>query len=175
MLALAGCTGGDDEHTRVPSNATRSLDVAVERLLDAGLRFRIAEFPSQPAGVGLEGYGVSLQTPRAPARVPRGSTVTVKIHRSPIPSPGFPTGHPPTVVVPRVTGLSYTEAVARLPEGVWLHLGRVPPLTAEASVNGLDAFVVERQQPKPGTCWRTDAGALQEAAAVSAPFASTYA
>jgi beta-lactam-binding protein with PASTA domain len=151
LLAVAGCTARDDGYTTVPSNASLSLGVAVERLLKADLRFEIAQFPAQPAGVGLEGYFVRYQSPRAPARVRRGSTVAVHVDRSPIPSPGFRTDHPPTVVVPRLSGLSYSEAVARLPEGVWLQLGTVPPLPAAASVNGFDAFVVTRQLPKAGT------------------------
>jgi beta-lactam-binding protein with PASTA domain len=152
LLAIAACSAKDDDNnTRVPSNATLSLGVAVERLRDAGLRFEIAKFPAQPAGVGLEGYFVRYQTPRAPALVPRGSTIGVYINRSPIPSPGFRTDHPPTIVVPGIEGLSYSEAVARLPEGLWLQLGAVPPLPADASPKGFDAFVVARQLPKAGT------------------------
>jgi beta-lactam-binding protein with PASTA domain len=147
---LAGCSA-DEEHTTVPSNATFSLGIAMERLLAAGLRVEIEAFPPQPAGVGLERYFVAVQSPRAPARVPRGSTVAVRVTSSLIPSPSFPTKHPPTVVVPALVGLHYSDAIARLPEGTRLALRRVPPLTPEASVNGFDAYRVARQDPAPGT------------------------
>lgn len=152
LLLIAGCAGADNEvATTVPSNATLSLGVAVERLRAAGLRFEIADFPPQPQGVGLEGYHVRFQYPRAPARVARGSTVNVFVSSSPIPMFGSPVRHPPTVVVPRLIGLKYTQARARIPAGLWLQLGSVPPLPPDASVNGLDAFAIAQQSPKPGT------------------------
>jgi hypothetical protein len=152
LLALAGCAVGDKEdETTVPSNVSFGLGIAVPRLLDAGLRFEIADFPPQPAGAGLESYFVLVQTPRAPARVPRGSTISVRVGSSPIPSFGSPINHPATVIVPRLVGLKYTTAMARMPAGLWLQLRTVPPLPSEASVDGLDAFAVARQFPAPGT------------------------
>jgi hypothetical protein len=150
VALVVGCSD-EVEYTTVPSNATFGLGLAMERLLAAGLRVEIETFPPQPAGVGLESYVVRLQSPRAPARIPRGSTVTVRVEASLQPSPAFRTAHPPTIVVPRLVGLRYPEAMARVPEGAWVQLGPVPPLTGAASVDGFDAYRVARQAPDPGT------------------------
>jgi hypothetical protein len=159
----AACAGGGDDHVRVPSNATGSLGAAVDRLLAADLRIAITWFPPQPCGAGLESYHVAVQEPRAPALVERGSVVTVKLHSSLIPSPAFPLRHPSSVVVPKLVGLRYGEAMRRLPEGLWICLDRVPPLRPEDSRAGFDAFVVASQRPAPGTrrpygCARTPRG-----------------
>jgi hypothetical protein len=149
-LGLAAGCGGSEEHVTVPSNASYSLGVAMERLLAADLRVEVEHFPPQPAGVGLDGYFVRVQSPRAPARVPAGTAVTVRISSSPIPSPRTGVGSRQTVTVPKLAGLRYTNAIARVPEGLWIQLGPVPPLAAEASTKGFDAFVVARQRPSPG-------------------------
>ena len=152
LIAAGGCVHSDDEQqVRVPSNATYSLGYAIPRLLDAGLKISIPSFPPQPAGVGLEGYGVTLQTPRAPALVERGSVVTLRLRSSLIPSAAFRTRHPPTIVVPDLIGRPYPDAVSRVPEGLWIWLRAVPPLRPDDSSRGLRAFVVAAQQPRPGT------------------------
>jgi hypothetical protein len=151
VVAAAACGGNADERVRVPSNATGSLGNAVDRLLAAGLRISIPSFPPQPCGAGLGDYFVAVQEPRAPALVKRGTIVTVKVHSSLIPSPAFPSQHPPFVTVPRLVGLRYGDAMRRIPEGLWICLERVPPLTPEKSTRGFDAFVVASQRPRSGT------------------------
>jgi beta-lactam-binding protein with PASTA domain len=150
-VSAAACGGGEPELTTVPSNVGRDFGTAVDRLLAAGLRIRVDEFPPQAPGIGLGGYAVAVQSPRAPARVPRGSVVSVRLESSAFPSPVFPVDHPPTVRVPDLRGLRYSAATHRIPEGLWLALDAVPPLPPEASGRGLDAFVVDAQDPPPGT------------------------
>lgn len=137
-------------YSTVPSNATHGLGIAMDRLLAAGLRVSIREFPPNPCGIGLEGYHVRVQTPRAPARVNRGSTVEVKVLSSPIPSPISRTDSPEFTVVPDLVGARYSTAMSRL-EGIWPCIEEVPPLTPEASVDGFDAYVVATQHLTPGT------------------------
>ena len=169
LVAVSGCANSqDDQQVRVPSNATRTLGYAIPRLLDAGLRISIPSFPPQPPGIGLEGYFVALQTPRAPALVERGSVVTLRLHSSPIPSPVFRANHPTHVVVPDLIGRRYRDATRRVPEGLWIRLRRVPPLRPEDSSRGLQAFVVAAQQPRPGTrmpygCARVEGGGCRVA------------
>ena len=151
VAALSVGWGCDDEprYTVVPSNASYGLGLAMDRLLDAGLRVSIPEFPRNPCGVGLEGYFVAAQDPRAPARVRRGSTVVVKVLRSPIPSPIGSRDDPEVAVVPALVGLRYSEAMSRL-GGIWPCIDEVPALTPSASAKGLDAYVVATQSLAPG-------------------------
>jgi hypothetical protein len=137
-------------YSTVPSNATHGLRTSMDRLLAAGLRVSIREFPPNPCGVGLESYHVRVQSPRAPACVRRGSTVEVKVFSSPIPSPISRVDAPEFTVVPDLVGLPYSKAMSRL-EGIWPCIVEVPPLTPEASVRGFDAYVVASQHLDPGT------------------------
>jgi hypothetical protein len=149
-LGLATCDEEpQSEQVIVPSNATRDLGSALPRLLEAGLRISIREFPTNPCGVGLEGYSVRVQFPRAPARVKRGSTIDLKVGSSPIPSPTVRANAPDHTIVPDLVGLTYSDAMKRL-EGIWVCLDEVPPLTPEASVEGFDAYIVSDQDLDPG-------------------------
>jgi beta-lactam-binding protein with PASTA domain len=149
-LGLATCDEEpQSEHVIVPSNATGDLSSALPRLLEAGLRISIREFPPNPCGIGLEGYSVRVQTPRAPARVKRGSTIDLKVGSSPIPSPTVRADAPDHTIIPDLVGLTYSDAMKRL-EGIWVCLDEVPPLTPEASVEGFDAYIVADQDLDPG-------------------------
>lgn len=151
-MALAFLGSGCDEqptYTTVPSNVSFGLGLAMDRLLGAGLRVSILDFPPNPCGVGLEGYYVAAQSPRAPARVRRGSTVVVKVFRSPIPSPIGSGDDPEFTVVPDLVGLPYSEAMSRL-DGIWPCIDEVSALTPSASAKGLDAYVVATQSLEPG-------------------------
>ena len=147
--------GHRDEWTTVPSNATFGLQLALERLEEADLRFEISSFPPLPCGIAIESYHVVLQDPRAPARVRRGSVVRLKLSSPPVPLEGdvVPTeDDPPTRDVPDLVGRRYSDflRVSRS-EGLSMCLAGIPPLPGEASHRGLDAFVVETQDPPAET------------------------
>jgi hypothetical protein len=146
-LGLSRC---DDEprYVTVPSNAERGLESSIQRLLDAGLRASIREFPPLPCGYDLLGYRVHVQSPRAPARVKRGSVVELTVRGGPIPSPTLASNRPEFTTIPDLVGLRPSD-VTRL-DGIWLCLDEVPPLTPEASKDGLDAYVVSDQDLDPG-------------------------
>jgi hypothetical protein len=154
IVALASFGAGCDEEpkfTNVPPNASYGLGLAMDRLLDAGLRVSIPAFPRNPCGVGLEGYHVAGQSPRAPARVKRGSTVVVKVFPSPIPTPITDSEpHPRFAVVPDLEGVPYPAAMSRL-DGIWSCIDHVAALTPSASTDGFGAYVVDTQDLPPGT------------------------
>ena len=153
IVALASVGWGCEEESRyttVPPNASYGLDLAMDRLLDAGLRVSIPEFPRNPCGVGLEGYHVAVQSPRAPARVKRGSTVVVKVFPSPIPTAIGVSPHPKFASVPDLEGMAYPEAMERL-HGIWPCIDRVAALTPSESTKGFRAYVVATQDLSPGT------------------------
>src|SRR4051812_5247470 len=110
-LLAAGC-GGSRSYVSVPSNHGRSLDDALARLHAAGLR---ASFPAwrTPCGIGLP--VVNAQSPPAPARMRRGSTVELSSTPSPTPSPAVPKHHRRWAYVPRLVGDGFGPATARLP------------------------------------------------------------
>src|SRR3989442_310866 len=136
---LAGCND-KPKYTAVPANTSFSLGLAMKRLRDAGLRVSIRRFPRNPCGVGLDGYFVVNQSPRAPARVKRGSTVVVRLVRSPIPSPAVEDVHPKFAVVPDLVGRRYSDAMNRI-VGMWPCIDDVQPLTASPSSPGLEPYV----------------------------------
>jgi beta-lactam-binding protein with PASTA domain len=145
-------TAAPSAWTQVPSNATFGLDVALERLLAAGLRASIDYFPPIPGGLGLENYAVAVQAPRAPARVRPDSVVTIRLQQQlASPSVAIRADHPPTVVVPDLISLPYSEAMISLGEGLWPAIGYVESLRPENSEHGLDAWVVGAQDPAAGT------------------------
>jgi hypothetical protein len=154
IAALASLAWGCDKkptYTTVPSNASYGLGLAMDRLLNAGLRVSIPEFPPNPCGVGLESYHVAVQSPRAPARVKRGSTVVVKVFSPGIPSPITDLRpHPKFATVPDLKGVTYPAAMSRL-DGIWPCIDRVAALTPSASTKGFGAYVVATQDLAPGT------------------------
>jgi beta-lactam-binding protein with PASTA domain len=154
IVALASLGWGCDKtpsYTTVPSNAGVGLDLAMHRLRDAGLRVSIPSFPRNPCGVGIEGYHVLGQSPRAPARVERGSTVVMRVFPSGIPtSISDSRPHPKFAVVPDLEGVSYPAAMSRL-DGISPCIDRVAALTPSASTDGFGAYVVATQDLAPGT------------------------
>jgi hypothetical protein len=125
----------------VPSNHGRPLDDALRRLDAVELR---VTFPSvsTPCGVGLP--HVVLQSPRAPARVERGTVVAVKFQSSPIPSPDVPTRRPRWTYTPDLVGEEATAAY-RL-RAIWpcLHVRAASGVAASR-------LVVVAQRPPPHT------------------------
>jgi hypothetical protein len=144
-VALAGC-GSQSAYVTVPSNHGHPLDEALQRLHEAGLRATFGA-ASQPCG-DLSLPRVSVQSPRAPARVRRDSVVTVRFEKSTMPTPAFP---------------RYTHAVWSLPKFVgreWsdpsafdeLEGTRIIPCVRVRSATKTTGsqFVVVAQDPTPG-------------------------
>lgn len=136
-------------YVTVPSNVGRDLGTALERLRDAGLQASIRDFPDLPCGYGLDRYQVFVQSPRAPARVRRGSVVEVTVVAPPIPSPVSRADRPEFTTIPDLVELRYSGVRDRL-DGIWPCFDEVPPLTPDASREGLDAYEVVDQDLDPG-------------------------
>jgi hypothetical protein len=141
VVALAGCTG-HARYVGVPSNHGRSLDDALRRLHEAGLR---ATFPAARTSCGDALPCVNVQSPRAPARARQGSTVTMRFGVTPIPSPGSPLHHPPWVFVPNLVAKEWAAAAKVLPQSIW-------PCVHVAGARGTTAarLVVVSQKPASG-------------------------
>jgi hypothetical protein len=116
---------------------------------------RIPSFATAPID-RLEDIVVVRTTPSPGVGVEAGSVVTFEeftgvFTDSP---PPVPDEHPATVKVPDLIGLSYSEAVRALEIGGLVPIvviSKLPPLSPEASVRGLDAYVVEAQSHEPGS------------------------
>jgi beta-lactam-binding protein with PASTA domain len=141
IAALCGC-GSGRSYVNLPSNHGRQLSEALRRLHAVGLRgsFHAAW---TPCGEGLP--WVSTQSPRAPARVRRGSVVALKFGYSPIPSPGVPLHHARFTKVPKLVGREFSDALRRL-TAIWPCV-RVRAASATSS----SRVVVITQKPGPGT------------------------
>jgi hypothetical protein len=139
----------------VPAVEGGGLSGALCLVLSVGLRVAIPSFASAPID-RLENIVVVRTTPSPGVAVEAGSVVTFEEFTGLIPStlPPVPDEHPATVKVPALVGLSYSEAVRAL-EIVGLVpivvISKLPPLPPEASVRGLDAYVVEAQSHEPGS------------------------
>lgn len=140
FLGVAGCTS-DPEYVDLPSNRGHTLDEALQRLHAVGLR---ATFPADtiPCGDGLP--GINFQSPRAPARVKKGSVVTLTFDPSFIPSPAVPMHHARWAFVPQLVGEDST-AITRL-RAIWPCV-EVRPATATSA----SRVVIVAQNPPAGT------------------------
>lgn len=139
-LCVVGC-GSEHPFVQVPNNNNKSLDQALQRLHEAGLR---ASFPSTRESCGSFPT-VHYQSPRAPARVRRGSIVTIHFHLSPIPSFAVPKRHPKFTTVPKLVGREVIEAIHGL--RYIQHCVEVRAADATSS----SRLTVIAQDPKPGT------------------------
>jgi hypothetical protein len=128
--------------TTVPSNHGYSLTVALARLHAAGLR---ATFPatSTPCGSGLP--VVNVQSPRAPARVARGTTITIRFMPSMIASPVVPKHHRKYAIVPKLIGLEAEGALRRL-DAIWPCVDVLP-----AHATAATRLAVVGQTPRAAT------------------------
>ena len=141
VLALVGC-GAQPRYVDVPSNHGHTLDEALRRLHAVGLR---ASFPAARTPCGDELPWVDVQSPRAPARVRRGTVVTLKFGYTPIPSPAVPVHHARWTHVPRLVGVEFRQAAARL-TAIW------PCVHVRAATKTSGArLVVVSQSPSPDT------------------------
>src|SRR4051794_21626666 len=140
-LLAAGC-GGSRSYVSVPSNHGRSLDDALARLHASGLR---ASFPAWRTPCGLELPVVNVQSPRAPARIRRGSTVELAFLGSAVTSPTAPKHHRRWAYVPRLVGDDFGPATARL-SAMWSCQHG-----AAASRTSAARLVISAQRPAAGT------------------------
>jgi beta-lactam-binding protein with PASTA domain len=142
--ALAGC-GSGSPYVTVPSNHGHSLDDALRRLHEAGLR---ATFPqvSKPCG-DLTLPQVALQAPRSPARVRRGTVVTIDLQPSPAPSPAVPLNPRAVAAMPKFVGRRWsTTDFHELRGTAILPCVTIRPATATSATD----FVVVAQDPPAG-------------------------
>jgi beta-lactam-binding protein with PASTA domain len=98
---------------------------------------------STPCGNGLP--SVNTQSPRAPARVKRGSVIVLDFEPSPIPSPGVPNHHARWTHVPQLVGYEYADASQKL-RAIW-------PCVHVQAARGTSASraVIVAQSPRAGT------------------------
>jgi len=141
VLILTAC-GGHARYADLPPYRGYVLDDVLRRLHVVGLR---ASFPaaSTPCGDGLP--VAVIPSPRAPARIERGSTVTLKFMFSAIPSPSVPMHHVRWTHVPRLVGEEFRHASANL-VAIWpcVHV------RAATAISGT-RLVVVAQSPRSGT------------------------
>lgn len=141
-LMLANSVAAGNENVQVPSNHGYSLDQALGRLHAAGLK---ASFPNLTTRCGAGLPAVNIQSPRSPARVADGTSVSVSFipQQGPLFSP--PKFHRKWLTVPSVVGLDYRTAQAQL-TGLWPCLNLVGASSTFAS-----NVVVVSQAPKAGS------------------------
>jgi hypothetical protein len=139
LLLAAGC-GSHSQYVDLPSNHGHALDDALQRLHAVGLR---ATFPAAkiPCGDGLP--EINLQSPRAPARVKKGTVVTLTFLPSFVPSLAVPKRHARWAYLPRFVGREYVATTSLQPVTPCIHLRAA---TASAS-----RIVIVAQNPAPGT------------------------
>jgi beta-lactam-binding protein with PASTA domain len=128
-------------------------------ILARGLRVEIPSNPATDPGFGddrLERIVVLTLTPAPGDELTPGSTVVLTGFTGLIPSSlrPVPDSHPTTVEVPDVVGMTYPAAAAQIDAlgGIVpvVDVTPFPPLTAEASTDGLEGYTVVAQQPAPG-------------------------
>jgi beta-lactam-binding protein with PASTA domain len=151
-LSSARC-GSATEKVYVPPVDTTNLEAALTLLAKAHLRVELTSFGPLPPGYDLGAAGVGDQEPEASTRVSEGSVVRLNMHSAyPGASPAVRIKHPPTVVVPRLVGLSWLKARERIPsDGLWVQIGRVPGLGPIDPSDVYSAYVVTGQTPAAGT------------------------
>jgi hypothetical protein len=139
--ALVGC-GSLPHSVDLPSNHGHPLDDALRRLHAVSLR---ASFPAAriPCGDGLP--SIDVQSPRAPARVRRGSVVTLRFLPSFIPSAAVPKHHARWMYVPQLVGDDFGDASKKL-RAIW------PCVHVQSAAAASDArVIVVAQSPRAGT------------------------
>ena len=140
-VALAGC-GSQPRYVDLPSNHGHGLDDALRRLHAVGLR---ASFPAVRTLCGDGLPSIDVQSPRAPARVKRGSVVTLRFMPSLVPSPAVPKHHARWAYVPRLVGEDFGGASNKL-HAIWACV-HVQPATAMSAAR----VIVVAQSPRAGT------------------------
>jgi hypothetical protein len=140
LLVAAGC-GSHSRYVDLPSNHGHALDDALQRLHAVGLR---ATFPAAKIPCGDGQPGINVQSPQAPARVKKGTVVTLTFLPSFIPSLAVPKRHARWAYVPRFVGREYvatTNLQAVLP---CIHV-------RAATATSASRIVIVAQDPAPGT------------------------
>lgn len=143
-LATAGCTshGGNvasGSYVQLPAYRGYALDDLLRRLHALGLR---ASYSSNSPACGNGLPAAVIPSPRAPARVKKGSTIRLKFMYRPIPTPAVPDHHPRWTHVPGVIGKDFRQAAAGL-VAIWpcVHV------QSERSTSGTRLIVVSQDPP----------------------------
>ena len=140
VLVLSGC--GSQPSVELPPFRGYDLARLLQRLHGLGLRI---SFPEARAACGNGLPAALIRSPRAPAHVRRGSTVTLKFGISPIPSPSVPIHHARWTRVPQLVGDHPREAEANL-VAIWPCFRLLP-----ADSTFPTELVVVAQSPPAGT------------------------
>jgi hypothetical protein len=131
--------------------ATGSLDLSVQRLRDAHLRYALRANPT-PFG-SYSGLSVVGQRPLAGKHVSRDSVVSLRVITR-VSSGGVVLAgtHPAKVRVPKLIGRPFGAAVDDLRRrGLGWNVEQLPESGPSSSSNALDAYRVVRQAPDAGT------------------------
>ena len=139
-VALVGC-GSHSRYVDLPSNHGHALDDALQRLNAVGLR---ATFPAAkiPCGDGLP--GINIQSPRAPARIKKGSVVTLTFMPSFVGSLAVPKQHARWTHVPQLVGQEYIATTKVQAIQPCIHL-------KAATATSASRVVIVAQNPPAGT------------------------
>lgn len=151
--------------TVVPNVVGEPLDTAILTLLGRRLLVSVAHFDPftdlQNYDEGnLEDYKIRSQSPAPGTKLSAGTKVSLTTgytpYVGPLASRAVPKSHPRYVTVPNLVGKAYYDAVAESRQGLFragysVEIGKIGPLTPEASRCGLDGFVVSSQAPRAGT------------------------
>lgn len=123
--------------------------VAYRRLRNRGLR---AAIPSSFSVASLCMPSAGAQSPRARARVRRGTVVSLSGLRCALASPGMPVPPPPSVVVPELIGTSLSSAVSWAEAaGLAWQVDELAPLEPSWQMELFDNYVVRAQRPAAGS------------------------
>jgi hypothetical protein len=127
-----------------------TFDTALTRLVAAGYRVSVPHFPTLAA---VPPVAPQLRQLFVNEALPVGHrTVTLRLLPV-LTALGSPVagGGPTTVAVPSLVGMPFQRIFNALPAGLYLRVKRIGPLSAAASIRGLDALVVSAQEPAAGT------------------------
>lgn len=130
----------------VPRVTQTNVTYAYELLHKAGLRVAIPEIFSVTA---LWVPGPASQSPRAGARVPAGTVVTIRLRGAPLGSPAW---RPHTVTLRNLVGMQVSDALAWIGGAeLFYEVRDIPPLPPSDAARLFDAYRVTRQSPEPGS------------------------
>jgi beta-lactam-binding protein with PASTA domain len=149
LLAFSAACGKEEngpDNVVVPLVTQTNVTSAYDLLHEAGLRVAI---PQQFRLEALQEPGPRKQSPRAGARVPGGTVVTLTLWGGPL---GSPRGGVGKHTLADFGGTSVSEAVRWIDDhDLFWKIAVVPPLPPSDEPHLLDAYVVTGQRPAPGS------------------------
>jgi hypothetical protein len=191
VIALAGAavlaatvTGCDGSKAKTPPNVEYvNFVAAFQRLHRAGFRVTVPYFPAfgrderAEQGRGRLSNYVVVRERRFTADTV-ALTLTLPPGGGPIGSIAVRKGEPAFLSAPDLVGQTYPAVTKRAGDntvsGFWLRVSTVDPLDPQASADGLGAFRVASQMPRPGTRLLFGGGVVRHRGGISIrPAAST--